>query len=129
MPSKEVQSFLHIIFSIGARDYKFSSESRAKAKTKKMWRLSLPNRIPFAVQINTKIPIIWMAAKDERNILKALGKWDFYPSSLDDGERKGSHSNLTQIEEFRNRPDMVKVTITTHNPTSIQQAFSRIIAH
>ena len=69
-----------------------------------------------------------MAAKDERNILKSLGKRHFYPSSLDDGERKGSHSNLTQIEEFRNRPDMVKVTITTHNEESIEQAFTRIIA-
>ena len=126
MESEKVRIFIKILRDIGANDYEFTTN--AKAKTKYMLCLRLPNGIPFGVQLNTKDPRVWMASKDAKGFLKVLGKPEPYPHELDNGIQKGSHSALTKMKEFRIRPDMVMVIVNNYDPASIKSVFAQIQA-
>ena len=88
--------------------------------TDKMARLRWPNGRPFAIQMCDKTPSVWMLAEHEGGVLKHLGRPKSYPIG------KSRNSNLLQIKEFRNLPEMVQVRITSSDTSAIQTAFEAI---
>lgn len=87
--------------------------------TKKLARLRFPNGRPVVIQINNKIPRIWMLPEHEAGKFSDLGKREHYEAG------RGRHSNLQQVREFVGRA-LVKVEVSTTSWPAIRAAFDAV---
>ena len=101
-----------ILTRIGAVPY---AVANGRSHTKKVARYSLPNGNPLVLEVDRKVPNLWMRPEHERGVFHKLGETELYAPG------RGRHSNLRQIREFAGR-ELVKISLPRMNWPDIEAA-------